>query len=81
MMYTWLSKLNTCSLCFVRRRFLLEWMSFLHRYVPVGLLEVTPQRLNQRPPLFVGRSDLETLLASDNAVGIPWQHGLMRTAF
>ena len=47
------------------RRFLLEWMSFLHRYVPVGVLEVLPQRLNWRPPAFVGRSDLETWLASD----------------
>ena len=32
------------------RRFLLEWISFLHRYVPVGLLEVVPQQMNQRPP-------------------------------
>eukprot|EP00887_Chlorella_sp_A99_P006956 scaffold2.g6956.t1 len=47
-------------------RFLLEWLSFTHRYIPVGLLEVLPQRLHWRPPAFVGRSDLETLLASDN---------------
>ncbi|KAG9063652.1 tRNA-dihydrouridine(47) synthase [NAD(P)(+)]-like protein [Linnemannia hyalina] len=46
------------------RRFLLEWQSFLHRYVPVGLLEVLPQRINDRPPAFVGRNDLETLMAS-----------------
>ncbi|KAK9838401.1 hypothetical protein WJX84_004682 [Apatococcus fuscideae] len=46
------------------RRFLLEWMSFLHRYIPVGLLEVLPQRLNWRTPMFVGRSELETKLAS-----------------
>ena len=32
------------------RRFLLEWISFLHRYVPVGMLEVLPQKMNQRPP-------------------------------
>lgn len=32
------------------RRFLLEWQSFLHRYVPVGLLEVLPQQMNHRPP-------------------------------
>lgn len=49
------------------RRFLLEWLSFLHRYVPVGLLEQSePQRMNQRPPRFLcGRSDLETLFLSD----------------
>jgi tRNA-dihydrouridine synthase 3 len=50
------------------RRFLLEWLSFLHRYVPVGLLEqCQPQRMNQRPPKFLcGRSDLETLFMSDH---------------
>jgi hypothetical protein len=50
-----------------RRRFLLEWLSFTHRYIPVGLLEVLPQAMHWRPPAFVGRSDLETLLGSDNA--------------
>ncbi|KAI8114550.1 hypothetical protein M9434_002672 [Picochlorum sp. BPE23] len=46
------------------RRFLLEWLSFAHRYVPLGLLEVLPQKSNWRPASFVGRSDLETLLGS-----------------
>jgi hypothetical protein len=46
------------------RRFLLEWLSFAHRYLPVGLLEALPPRLGWRAPAFVGRSDLETLLAS-----------------
>jgi tRNA-dihydrouridine synthase 3 len=46
------------------RRFLLEWLSFLCRYVPVGVLERVPMRMNERAPLFVGRSDLETLMAS-----------------
>lgn len=47
------------------RRFLLEWLSFLHRYVPVGLLEVLPQQMNQRPPPYMcGRNDLETLFLS-----------------
>ncbi|XP_068227113.1 tRNA-dihydrouridine(47) synthase [NAD(P)(+)]-like [Palaemon carinicauda] len=45
------------------RRFLLEWLSFAHRYIPVGILDQT-QKINQRPPLFKGRDDLETLLAS-----------------
>jgi tRNA-dihydrouridine synthase 3 len=48
------------------RRFLLEWLSFLHRYVPHGLLERT-QTMNQRPPLYFGRSDLETLLSSGHS--------------
>ncbi len=46
------------------RRFLLEWVSFLHRYIPVGLLERLPQRLNLQPPAFSGRDDLETLMGS-----------------
>jgi tRNA-dihydrouridine synthase 3 len=50
------------------RRFLLEWLSFLYRYVPVGLLEVVPQSMNQRPPTFMcGRNDLETLMLSKNS--------------
>ncbi|KAJ3190479.1 tRNA-dihydrouridine(47) synthase [NAD(P)(+)]-like protein [Gaertneriomyces sp. JEL0708] len=49
------------------RRFLCEWLSFLHRYIPVGLLEVLPQRINDRPPPYVGRDDLETLMASPNS--------------
>ncbi|KAF3903014.1 hypothetical protein ABW20_dc0109535 [Dactylellina cionopaga] len=48
------------------RRFLCEYLSFTHRYVPVGLLEVLPPRLQDRPPRFKGRNELETLLASDN---------------
>lgn len=48
------------------RRFLLEWLSFLHRYIPVGILERPPQKINERPPVFKGRDDLETLMASSN---------------
>lgn len=50
------------------RRYLLEWMSFLHRYVPVGILDASyvPQHINDRPPNFKGRNDLETLLGSKN---------------
>lgn len=40
------------------RRFLLEWISFLYRYIPVGLLERLPHRINERPPYFFGRNDL-----------------------
>jgi tRNA-dihydrouridine synthase 3 len=49
------------------RRFLLEWLSFLHRYIPVGLLEVVPTGIHQRPPSYVGRNELETLFASTQA--------------
>ncbi|XP_008571284.1 PREDICTED: tRNA-dihydrouridine(47) synthase [NAD(P)(+)]-like [Galeopterus variegatus] len=49
------------------RRFLLEWLSFLCRYVPVGLLERLPQRINERPPYYLGRDYLETLMASPKA--------------
>jgi tRNA-dihydrouridine synthase 3 len=49
------------------RRFLLEWLSYTFRYIPVGLLDVIPQRLNWRPPSYHGRDDLETLMASDSA--------------
>ncbi|KAM8765639.1 tRNA-dihydrouridine(47) synthase [NAD(P)(+)]-like isoform 1-T1 [Rhynchonycteris naso] len=49
------------------RRFLLEWLSFLCRYVPVGLLERLPQKINERPPYYLGRDYLETLMASQKA--------------
>ncbi|KAL3425100.1 tRNA-dihydrouridine(47) synthase [Phlyctema vagabunda] len=48
------------------RRFLLEWLSFAHRYVPVGVLEHLPPNLQDRAQAYRGRDDLETLLASDN---------------
>eukprot|EP00158_Paraphelidium_tribonemae_P005006 Partr_v1_DN27102_c4_g1_i2_m15474 putative Catalyzes the synthesis of dihydrouridine, a modified base found in the D-loop of most tRNAs len=48
------------------RRFLLEWHSFHYRYIPVGLLEVLPPNINDRPPKYFGRDDLETLMASDD---------------
>ncbi|KAG4065939.1 hypothetical protein HA402_008935 [Bradysia odoriphaga] len=46
------------------RRFFLEWQSFLYRYVPFGLLERPPQRINERPDAYHGRDDLETMMAS-----------------
>ncbi|XP_014216652.1 tRNA-dihydrouridine(47) synthase [NAD(P)(+)]-like isoform X2 [Copidosoma floridanum] len=48
------------------RRFMLEWISFLYRYVPVGILVHPPQRMNNRPPYYRGRDELETLMASSN---------------
>lgn len=74
----------------------MEWLSFLHRYVPAGLLEhksadllasrgstrgtylgqpietvdleqLYAQTMNQRPPSYFGRSDMETLLASPHS--------------
>ncbi|GIZ42570.1 hypothetical protein CKM354_000583200 [Cercospora kikuchii] len=48
------------------RRFLLEWLSFSCRYVPIGLLEHMPPKFGDRPPAFRGRNDLETLLSSAN---------------
>uniref|UniRef100_A0A182NF45 tRNA-dihydrouridine(47) synthase [NAD(P)(+)] n=1 Tax=Anopheles dirus TaxID=7168 RepID=A0A182NF45_9DIPT len=48
------------------RRFLLEWQSFLYRYVPYGVLERPPQRINERPEAYRGRDELETLMASPN---------------
>jgi len=48
------------------RRFLLEWLSFMYRYAPHGILMYPPQRLNERLPFYQGRSELETLLCSPN---------------
>jgi len=49
------------------RKYLLEWLSFACRYIPVGLLEVLPQKINERPPKYKGRDELETLLSSPSA--------------
>lgn len=35
--------------------------------MPVGLLERLPQRINERPPYYLGRDYLETLMASQKA--------------
>ena len=49
------------------RSFLCHWLSFLYKYVPVGLLEVLPPKISDRVPYYKGRDDLETLFASDQA--------------
>uniref|UniRef100_A0A6T7DHD3 DUS-like FMN-binding domain-containing protein n=1 Tax=Coccolithus braarudii TaxID=221442 RepID=A0A6T7DHD3_9EUKA len=49
------------------RNFMLEWLSFLHRYIPIGLLERLPPKIQERPPAFRGRDDLETLMASPSS--------------
>ncbi|CAK7896659.1 tRNA-dihydrouridine(47) synthase [NAD(P)(+)] [[Candida] anglica] len=46
------------------RRFMCEFISFTHRYIPVGILERLPAKLNQRPPAWKGRNEMETLLGS-----------------
>ncbi|XP_047240241.1 tRNA-dihydrouridine(47) synthase [NAD(P)(+)]-like isoform X2 [Girardinichthys multiradiatus] len=48
------------------RNFMLEWLSFMCRYIPVGLLERVPQKINERPPYYMGRNYLESLMASQN---------------
>lgn len=48
------------------RRFLCEFLSFFHRYIPYGILEKYPIKLNERPENWKGRDDLETLLGSND---------------
>jgi len=37
------------------------------RYVPIGVLERYPQRMNDKPLPYHGRDDMETLMASPNS--------------
>ncbi|GME90444.1 unnamed protein product [Ambrosiozyma monospora] len=46
------------------RRYMCEFISFTHRYIPVGILERLPPKLNERPPQWKGRDEMETLLGS-----------------
>ncbi|KAG8978890.1 tRNA-dihydrouridine synthase 3 [Tulasnella sp. JGI-2019a] len=49
------------------RRYLCESLSFQSRYIPLGILEVLPPKMNDRPPQFRGRDELETLLSSGHS--------------
>ncbi|KAJ7627148.1 zinc finger dihydrouridine synthase [Roridomyces roridus] len=49
------------------RRYLCEALSFQYRYVPLGILERLPAKINERAPAFRGRDELETLLASGDS--------------
>lgn len=51
----------------VARRFMCEFLGFTHRYIPVGILEKLPPKLNERPPRWRGRNELETLLGSPDS--------------
>ncbi|KAK6458704.1 tRNA-dihydrouridine(47) synthase [NAD(P)(+)] [Scheffersomyces xylosifermentans] len=46
------------------RRFMCEFLSFTHRYIPIGILERLPPKINERPPQWRGRNEMETLLGS-----------------
>ena len=48
------------------RRFLMEWLSYLCKYVPSDML-LSPQKMQQRPPLFRGRDEMEQLMGSCRA--------------
>lgn len=48
------------------RRYLCEFISFTHRYVPVGILSHLPPKLNDRPPAWKGRDEMETLMGSSD---------------
>jgi tRNA-dihydrouridine synthase 3 len=43
------------------RRYLCEALSFQYRYVPIGILERLPGRINDRAPAFRGRNELGKL--------------------
>ncbi|CAB4256172.1 similar to Saccharomyces cerevisiae YLR401C DUS3 Dihydrouridine synthase, member of a widespread family of conserved proteins including Smm1p, Dus1p, and Dus4p [Maudiozyma barnettii] len=49
------------------RRYFCDFMSFFHRYVPMGICERFPVKLNERPPNWIGRDEMETLLGSTNS--------------
>ncbi|KIJ33534.1 hypothetical protein M422DRAFT_35449 [Sphaerobolus stellatus SS14] len=49
------------------RRYLCEALSFQYRYIPIGLLERLPGKMNERPPVYRGRDELETMLGSGDS--------------
>ncbi|CAL9729248.1 tRNA-dihydrouridine(47) synthase [NAD(P)(+)] [Monosporozyma unispora] len=46
------------------RRYFCDFMSFFHRYIPMGICERYPVKLNERPPHWQGRDEMETKLGS-----------------
>ncbi|OAF71069.1 hypothetical protein A3Q56_01168 [Intoshia linei] len=66
----WGSDLRGIETC---RRFLLEWLSFLYRYVPIGVLEYMPpnkQKINEVNPEFVVLEGLYIVAAKRTAFGV-----------
>ena len=55
------------------RRYLCEALSFQYRYVPIGLLEYLPGKINDRPPAYRGRDELgrHFLISSESAADLP----------
>lgn len=45
------------------RRYLCEALSFQYRYIPIGLLETLPSRINDRAPAFKGRDELGKIIS------------------
>lgn len=53
--------------CFMCDDIVYKNLIHISSYIPVGLLEVLPQRINERAPPFRGRDELEDLMASPRA--------------
>lgn len=50
--------ITSCDTQNTTRRYLCEALSFQYRYVPIGLLEYLPGKINDRPPAYRGRNEL-----------------------
>ena len=54
------------------RRYLCEALSFQYRYIPIGLLETLPAKINERAPAFRGRNELGACLHSTFSLSLLW---------